>query len=115
MDDETDVVVVYIVLMLMTIIKYHTLKDAHSKKIAATADAPRQRYRPPIPYNRIPRFSIAGMDEVLCYHLMRFTPTEIGRFLPLLGFDTIRFRNRIAVLLEEALAVVLIRLSYPTR
>ena len=103
-----DVVAIYIVLMLMSLIKHPILQDERRKRIAdANAVAPRQRYRPPIPYNRISGFSVAGMDEVLCYHLMRFKPTEIGRFLPLLGFDTIRFQNRIAVFPGEALAVVL--------
>lgn len=115
MDDQPGVVAVYVVLMLMSFIKHYLLQHERKKITDSDAVAPRQRYRPPIPYNLIPRFSIAGMDKVLCYHLMRFTPAEIARFLPLLGFETIRFRNRIAVLPEEALAVVLIRLSYPTR
>lgn len=76
--------------------------------------APRQRYGPLIIYNRIPRFFIVGMDEMMCYHLMCFTPTEIGRFFPLLGLDTIHFRDCIAVLPKKTLAVVLIRLLYPT-
>lgn len=76
--------------------------------------APQQRYGPLIIYNRIPRFFIAGMDEVMCYYLMRFTPTEIGRFFPLLRLDTIHFRNCIAVLSQKTLAVVLIRLLYLT-
>ena len=41
------------------------------------------------------------MDEVLCYHLMRFTPAEIDCFFPLLGLETIRFRNRIADFPDE--------------
>lgn len=56
-----------------------------------------------------------GMDELLCCHLTRFTPDEIHRFLPLLGLHGIRFRNRFEATPEEALAVVLIRLSYPNR
>ena len=55
------------------------------------------------------------MDDVLCYHLMRFTPQKINRFLPLLDLHEIRFRNRLEATSEEALAVFLIRLSYPTR
>lgn len=56
-----------------------------------------------------------GVDEVLCCHLTRFTPDEIYRFLPLLGLHEIRFRNRFEATPEEALAVVLIPLSYPVR
>lgn len=55
------------------------------------------------------------MDTVLAYHLMRFTPDEIKVFLPLLRMDKLRFRLRLQATPEEALAVVLIRLSYPTR
>lgn len=116
MDNQTEVVAIYVVFMLMSIIKHHILQRERQIRAAdANAVAPRQRYRPPIPYDHISRFSIAGMDEVLCYHLMRFTSAAIGRFLPLLELETIRFRNRIAVFPEEALAVVLIRLLYPTR
>lgn len=55
------------------------------------------------------------MEDVLCYHLTRFSPQEITRFLPFLALHEIRFRNRVVATPEEALAVVLIRLSYPTR
>lgn len=55
------------------------------------------------------------MQDVLCFHLTRFTPNEIHRLLPLLHFQDIRFRNRFEATPEEAFAVVLIRLSYPTR
>lgn len=46
---------------------------------------------------------------------MQFTPRELLRILPLLSLHEIRFRNRLQATSEEALAVVLIRLSYPTR
>lgn len=55
------------------------------------------------------------MSDVVCCQLTRFTYEEINRFLPLLGLDEIRFRNRITATPEEALGVLLIRLSYPTR
>lgn len=55
------------------------------------------------------------MYDILCYHLMRFTHAEILRILLLLALQEIRFRNRLEVAPEEALAVILIRLSYPTR
>lgn len=77
--------------------------------------APRQWYRLPILYDHISRFSITGMDEVLCYHLMQFTPVEISYFLPFFELETICFWNQIAVFLKQALTVVLIRLSNPTR
>lgn len=80
----------------------------------ATADT-ELPYHAPIPYNRLNRFTFVGIDEVLCCHLTRFTPDEIYRFLPLLGLHEIRFRNRFEATPEEALAVVLIRLSYPVR
>lgn len=46
---------------------------------------------------------------------MRFTPREVERILPLLSLHEIRFRKCLQATSEEALAVVLIRLSYPTR
>ena len=52
---------------------------------------------------------------MLCYHLTRFTPDQIHRILPLLGLHEIHFRNRFQATAEEAFAVILIRLSYPTR
>ncbi len=55
------------------------------------------------------------MSDILCFHLTRFTPGEIARFLSLLGLHEIQFRNRIAAIAEEALAVLLVRLTYPTR
>ena len=53
------------------------------------------------------------MNDVLCYHLTRFSPAEIHRLMPLLGLHEIRFRNRYEATPEEAFAVVLLRLSYP--
>ena len=55
------------------------------------------------------------MSDILCFHLTRFTPGEIARFLLLLGLYEIRFRNRIAATAEEALPVLLVRLSHLTR
>lgn len=48
------------------------------------------------------------MYDILCYHLMRFTHAEILRILPLLALQEIRFRIRLEVTPEEALAVILI-------
>ena len=76
-----EVVTIYVVFMLMSIIKYHILQREHQKRAVDTnAVASRQRYRPLISYDRILLFSIAGMDEVLCYHFMQFTPAEIDCF-----------------------------------
>ena len=43
---------------------------------------------------------------------MRFTCTELDRFLPLLGLEETQFQNHIRATPEEALAVVLIKLSF---
>ena len=115
MDDKTEILALYVWLMLMSLINHYTLQKRREMADFHAVTAPRQRYRPPIPYSRISRFSFVGLDEVLCYHLVRFSPEEIRRFLPLLGLETIRFRNRIQATSEEALAVILIKLSYPTR
>ena len=40
---------------------------------------------------------------------------EIDHFLPLLSPKKIRFRNRVQLIFEETLVVVLIKLSYPNR
>ena len=34
---------------------------------------PRYRYRPPVQYDHFINFRLITMDDVLCYHLMRFT------------------------------------------
>lgn len=91
---------------------YHPMRGFEASTAASFHT---QAYQPQIPYNRMQRFTFIGMDDVLCYHLMRFTPQEINRFLPLLDLHETRFRNRLEATPEEALAVVLIRLSYPTR
>ena len=72
-------------------------------------------YVPPIPYNPLSRFSLVDLSDILCYHLMRFTKQEIYTLLPLIKLERIRFRNRYEATPEEALAVLLVRLSYPTR
>lgn len=75
---------------------------------------PRQRYQPPISYNRLELFTLVGLSDVLYYHLTRFYPLAIQRILPLLGLEQIRFRNRLEATPEEALGLVPMRLSYPT-
>lgn len=120
MSNSTTFVAVYTVLMLMSLTQ-HLYLQYHHHNNDLTADTPaeetrrRIRYQPPIPYNQVARFKFVGLSDVLCYHLMRFTPREVERILPLLSLYEIRFRNRLQATLEEALAVVLIRLSYPTR
>lgn len=101
-----------LLILMMLASGQHFIFHKPSKKVASIA---RHRYRAPIPYNHLNRFTFVGMEEVLCYHLTRFTPHEIGRLLPLFNLHEIRFRNRFEATPEEALAVVLIRLSYPTR
>ena len=75
----------------------------------------RYRYRPPIPYTFVPDTHILDMDTVLAYHLMRFTSDETKTFLPSLRLDKLRFRGRIRATPEQAIGVVLVRLSFPTR
>ena len=75
----------------------------------------RYRYRPPIPYTSVPDTHLLDIDTVLGYHLMRFTPDETRAFLPLLRLDRLRFRARVRATPEQAIGVVLVRLSYPTR
>lgn len=106
-------VCIYRMLILMYFIQYLILrkKQGHVKR----RKVERQRYRPPIPYNPWVQFTLDGLDDVLCSSLTRFTRTELDRFLPLLGLEEIQFRNRVRATLEEALAVVLIKLSFPNR
>lgn len=114
MDDQIgSFVCVYITLMLMSLTQHLILQPGHQETTSIATR--RQRHQPPIPYNRIAWFTVVGMHDIICYHLMRFTPAEILRILPLLALQEIRFRNRLEVTPEEALAVILIRLSYPTR
>lgn len=106
-------VCIYRMLMLMYFIQYLILrkKQGHAKR----RKVERQRYCPPIPYNPWAQFTLDGLDDVLCSSLTRFTRTELDRFLPLLGLEEIQFRNRVRATPEEALAVVLIKLSFPNR
>lgn len=83
--------------------------------MARTQKVHTQVYQTPIPYYRVARFTFVGLDNVLCYHFTRFTPQEVFRILPLLRFEEIGFCNHLEAIPEEALAVVLIRLSYATR
>lgn len=102
-------------LMMMTISQYYILQKKQEKQKEMATREPRYRYRPPIPYNHLNRFTFVGMHDVLCYHLTCFIPDEVQRILPLLGLHEIHFRNRLEAIPEEAFAVVLIRLSYPMR
>lgn len=103
---------IYKMLMLMTFIQHmHLQKLQKSGNIAP----PQWKYRPLIPYNAFIRFTFAGLNDILCSSLTRFTRAEIDLFLPLLGLEEIRFRNRIQATSEEALVVLLIKLSYPNQ
>ena len=104
--------------MMMTLIQLEIIQiQANERKASHNSVVPSRRwnYRPPIPYNAFTRFTFVRMSDILCSTLTRFTRAEIERFLPLLGLEEIRFRNRLDATPEEALAVVLIRLSYPNR
>lgn len=105
-----------LILMMMTASEHLILqhKKATNCRKHATPIS-RYRYRAPIPYNQLSRFTFVGMQAVLCFHLTRFTPDEIHRLLLLLCLYEIRFYNRFEATPEEAFAVVLIRLSYSTR
>ena len=59
------------------------------------------------------QFTLDKLDNILCSSLTRFTRTELDRFLSLLGFEEIQFRNRVQATPEKVLAVVLIKLSFP--
>lgn len=104
--------------MMMTLIQLEIIGiQANEHKASHNSVVPSRRwnYRPPIPYNAFTRFTFVGMSDILCSTLTRFTRAEIERFLLLLGLEKIRFRNCLDATPEEALAVVLIRLSYPNR
>lgn len=118
MADPVDIFSTYILLMMISIIKHVHIKRRRRLKPAitnTTAPSRHIRYQAPIPYNQVARFTFVGLNDVLCYHLIRFTPRELERILPFLSLHEIRFRNRLQATPEEGLAVVLIRLSYPTR
>lgn len=123
MGGPREIVSVYVTLMMMTMIQYwfserqqRLRRLRQRRRLKSTKQNRRQRaYQPPIPYNRLSRCTFVGMDDVLCYHLTRFSTQEINRFLPLLALHEIHFRNRLEATPEEALAVMLIRLSYPSR
>lgn len=103
-----------LLLMIMTTAEHFILQKKRLKsceKAAATSVC--SRYRPPIPYNHLARFTFAGMQDVLCFHLTRFTPNKVYHLLPLLNLQDIQFRNRFEATPEEAFAIVLIRFSYP--
>lgn len=111
---------VYTVLMMMTLTQHLYLQNYRHDLNSIDADTSttenhRVRYQAPIPYNSVTQFTFVGLNDVLCYHLMRFTPREVQQILPLLSLHEIRFQNRLQATSEEAFAVVLIRLSYPTR
>lgn len=107
---------------------YAAYEDIHNTTCAYTTSSSLQagysntnaptrhiRYQALIPYNHSARFTFVGLHDVLCFHLIRFTPREVELILPFLSLHKIRFRNWQQATPEEALAVVLIRLPYPTR
>lgn len=114
MDDNVDFVCVYMFLMLMAFAQLACIQHTLHEK-DETVVRRQWKYRPPILYEAFERFTFVGMSDVVCCQLTRFTYEEITRFLLLLRLDEIRFRNRIMATPEEALGVLLIRLSYPTR
>ena len=80
-----------LILMLMTVSQYFLLQKKKAVELQEAPPPTRYRYRAPIPYSRINRFTFVGMHDVLCYHLTRFTPDEIEQLLPLLRLHEIRF------------------------
>jgi hypothetical protein len=55
------------------------------------------------------------MSDEQARRFFRFTKTEIHALVPHLHLDQIRFRNRYTAIPEEALCLVLYRLSWPHR
>lgn len=118
MSNSAYFVIVYITFMLMTVTQFIYLVSDNNSYITNTPKTIQRRrriqYEPPIPYNHLNRFIFVGLNDVLYYHLMRFTPRELLRILPLLSLYEIRFCNCLQATCKEALTVVLIRLSYST-
>ena len=113
---DHEVVVVYLFMMMQILILQHQKrKNWRRSRLVLPVSPICQRYRPRIPYNPFNRFTFVGINNVLCYSLTRFYPGKVQRLLPLLALHKIRFRAHCMATPEEALAVVLIRLSYPIR
>lgn len=74
-------------------------------------------YVPPIRYSYKAVWSINGMgwNDIECKEFLRFTQEEIIRILAVLDLKDVKWRNRYRATPEEALCLVLYRLSYPTR
>lgn len=85
---ESEIVYCMFMLMLMTMSQHFILHQSGIEP-PSMSPLPRYRYRAPIPYESFNRFTFVGMNNVLCNHLTRFTPTEIYRLLPLLGLENI--------------------------
>ena len=111
MKQSKEIVSVYLTPMIMNIIQFVVLKrwQLH-RSIENTKKVYMQAYQLPISYNCMQQFIFVGMDDVLCYYLMRFMPQEINHFFPFLDFHKICFANRLEATPKEALAVFLIRL-----
>ncbi len=90
MASHLKVVSIYKMLMFMAFIQ-HIIIQKQQEVSNDIVPQRRWNYRPPIPYNPFSRFTFAGLDNILCSSLTRFTHAEIYRFLPLLGLKEIRF------------------------
>lgn len=71
-------------------------------------------YQALIPYNQFSHFKFVKIQEILCFHLILFTPNKIHQLFLLLYFHEICFCNCFKATSEKSFAIILIRLSYPT-
>ncbi len=107
------IVFIYFILILISIIQNFYLKCRQKLKLVTKVrKVYTQVYQPQIFYNRIARFTFVGLGDMLCYHFTRFTPQEIFCIFLLLCLKKICFCNCLEAIPEEALAVILIQLSY---
>ena len=105
--------------MLMIVTQFIYLVSNNNSYIANTPTTTQWRcqicYEAPILYNHLNQFTFVGLNNVLYYHLIQFILRKLLQILLLLSLHKIRFCNCIQAMSKEALAVVLIQLSYLTR
>ena len=77
---------IFKMLMLMAFIQHIHLQKL--QKIGTIAP-PQWKYRPSILYNAFIYFIFAGLNNILCSSLTKFTRAEIDFFLPLIGLEKI--------------------------
>lgn len=96
---ELEVVTCMFVLMMILNTRFKYLPKNKQRiqfdaALTSSSAAPRYQYRPLIPYLRLNRFTFVGMQDVSCYHLIRFTLAEIQRLMPLVVLQHKRLQNR---------------------